>query len=119
MIAPYPKADESLLDEAAERDFALVRELISGIRNVRNEYKVEPARWVAATVVAGARAPLLSDQRALIVLHFYLGLPLQETSEVLGIPVGTAKSRLFRATAQMRAAIDADARLPLAAGRST
>jgi valyl-tRNA synthetase len=67
MISAYPVGDEAALDEAAERDFALVRELISGIRNVRNEYKVEPARWVAATVVAGARAPLLSDQRALIV----------------------------------------------------
>jgi valyl-tRNA synthetase len=67
MIASYPQADESLLDEAAERDFALVRELISGIRNVRNEYKVEPVRWVAATLAAGARASMLNDQRALIV----------------------------------------------------
>jgi RNA polymerase sigma-70 factor (ECF subfamily) len=62
---------------------------------------------------------LTPDQRALVVLHYYLGLPLQETSEILGIPIGTVKSRLFRATAQMRAAIDADARLPLAEGRAT
>ena len=67
MVAPYPAADAGALDDAAERDFALLRELISGVRNVRNEYKVEPARWVAATVAAGPRAALLNDQRAQIV----------------------------------------------------
>ena len=59
---------------------------------------------------------LSPEQRALIVLHFYLGLPMQETAEVVGLPVGTVKSRLFRATQQMRAALDADARLPLTQG---
>jgi RNA polymerase sigma-70 factor (ECF subfamily) len=56
---------------------------------------------------------LAPEQRALIVLHYYLGLPTQETAEILRLPVGTVKSRLFRATQQMRAALDADARLPL------
>jgi valyl-tRNA synthetase len=67
MIAQYPIADESLLDEGAERDLGLARELISGIRNIRNEYKVEPARWVAATLVGGGRTAMLNDQRALLV----------------------------------------------------
>jgi valyl-tRNA synthetase len=44
-----------------------VQDIIRGIRNVRNEYKVEPARWVAATVAAGSRAALLEEQRALLV----------------------------------------------------
>lgn len=61
---------------------------------------------------------LAPEQRALLVLHFYLGLPLQETSEALGIPVGTVKSRLHRTLQQMRAALDADARLPMARERS-
>ena len=56
---------------------------------------------------------LAPDRRALIVLHYYLGLPLQETSAILGIPVGTVKSRLTRTTTQMRANLEADARLPL------
>ena len=59
---------------------------------------------------------LAPEQRALIVLHYYLGLPMQETAEIVGLPVGTVKSRLFRATQQMRAALDADARLPLLEG---
>jgi valyl-tRNA synthetase len=67
MIAPYPVADEAAFDEAAERDFALLQDLITSIRNVRNEYKVEPARFVVATVAAGARAAMLNEQRAQIV----------------------------------------------------
>jgi RNA polymerase sigma-70 factor (ECF subfamily) len=62
-------------------------------------------------------ATLRPDQRALVVLHYYLGLPVQETSEVLGIPVGTVKSRLSRTTQQLRATLEADARLPLLSGR--
>jgi len=48
--------------------------------------------------------------RALIVLHHYLDLPLPEVAIALGIPLGTAKSRLHRALGTMRAALDADAR---------
>jgi RNA polymerase sigma-70 factor, ECF subfamily len=50
------------------------------------------------------------DQRAVLVLHHHVGLPLNEVAEILGIPVGTAKSRLFRGLAAMRAAIEADDR---------
>ena len=46
---------------------------------------------------------LAPDQRAVVVVHFFLGLPLPETAEVLGIPLGTAKSRLHRSLAAMRA----------------
>ena len=55
---------------------------------------------------------LSPEQRALLVLHFYQGLPLAETAQALGLPLGTVKSRLYRTTAQMRAALDADSRLP-------
>ena len=62
---------------------------------------------------------LPADQRAVIVLHFYLDLPLAETAASLGIPVGTAKSRINRAVSAMRAAVEADARpgvVPLPGG---
>ena len=65
MIADYPQAAD-LDDDAALRGFALVQEIIRGIRNVRNEYRVEPARWVAVSIAAGAQAGLLETQRALI-----------------------------------------------------
>ena len=53
------------------------------------------------------------EQRAVVVLHYYLGLAVPEVADALGIPVGTAKSRLHRATRALRSALDADARGPL------
>jgi RNA polymerase sigma-70 factor (ECF subfamily) len=53
---------------------------------------------------------LAPDERAVIVLHLYLDLPLPEVAETLRIPLGTAKSRLYRGLRSMRAALDADAR---------
>lgn len=50
------------------------------------------------------------DQRAVLVLHHHLGLELVEVAEIVGIPVGTAKSRLFRGMQAIRSAIDADDR---------
>ena len=50
------------------------------------------------------------EERAVIVLHHYLDLPLPEVAATLRIPLGTAKSRLYRGLRQMRAALDADAR---------
>jgi RNA polymerase sigma-70 factor (ECF subfamily) len=50
------------------------------------------------------------EMRAVIVLHHYLDLPLADVAVTLGIPVGTAKSRLHRGMALLRAALDADAR---------
>ena len=51
------------------------------------------------------------DHRAVVVLHYYAGLPLDRTAEILGIPVGTAHSRLHYAMRGLRAALEADARL--------
>jgi RNA polymerase sigma-70 factor, ECF subfamily len=48
------------------------------------------------------------DQRAVMVLHFYLGLPLTEAANVLDIPVGTAKSRLHRGLETLRNALGED-----------
>jgi RNA polymerase sigma-70 factor (ECF subfamily) len=53
---------------------------------------------------------LSPEQRAVIVLHHYLGLSLIESAETLGIPLGTMQSRLSRATQAMRAALEADDR---------
>jgi RNA polymerase sigma-70 factor (ECF subfamily) len=50
------------------------------------------------------------EDRAVIVLHHYLDLPLPEVAATLGIPLGTTKSRLYRGLKTMRAALDADAR---------
>lgn len=66
MIASYPQPDPTRIDERVERDWALVQALITGIRNIRTEYKVEPARLIAATIVAGAQMTLIESQRSII-----------------------------------------------------
>ena len=58
------------------------------------------------------------EQRAILALHHYLGYAPSEIAETLGIPAGTARSRLFHAHRAMRAALEADARSVVAGGRS-
>jgi RNA polymerase sigma-70 factor (ECF subfamily) len=57
------------------------------------------------------------EQRAVFVLHHHLGLSLVEIAETLGIPAGTARSRLHYATRLLRAAIEADAAPVVTEGR--
>ena len=57
------------------------------------------------------------EQRAVFVLHHYLGLPLVEVAELLGIPAGTVRSRLHYATRSLRVAIEAAAAIPITEGR--
>jgi RNA polymerase sigma-70 factor (ECF subfamily) len=45
------------------------------------------------------------EWRAVVVLHYYFGLPLPDVALALGIPVGTAKSRHHRSLALMRTAM--------------
>ncbi len=46
------------------------------------------------------------EKRSVIVLHYYLDLPMHEVAEILDIPYGTAASRLHRGLELMRSSID-------------
>ena len=59
-------------------------------------------------IVEVALRRLEPSWRALVVLHYFLGMPLPEASAVLGIPLGTAKSRLHRSLGLMRASVAPD-----------
>jgi RNA polymerase sigma-70 factor (ECF subfamily) len=50
------------------------------------------------------------EHRTIVVLHHYLGMTTNEAARTIGIPAGTAKSRLHYATEALRAALEADAR---------
>jgi RNA polymerase sigma-70 factor (ECF subfamily) len=56
------------------------------------------------------------DHRVVLVLHYLLDMTLEQVAEALDLPTGTVNSRLSRAMAQMRAALESDAR-PVAATR--
>jgi RNA polymerase sigma-70 factor (ECF subfamily) len=53
---------------------------------------------------------LTVQQRAVLVFHHYLGLPLPEVAARTGLPLGTVKSRMHHAKQALRASLDAEAR---------
>lgn len=53
---------------------------------------------------------LTVEQRAVLVFHHYLGLPLPEVADRIGIPLGTVKSRMHHAKRALRASLEAEAR---------
>jgi RNA polymerase sigma-70 factor (ECF subfamily) len=63
-------------------------------------------------IVAAAMRQLEERDRAVIVLHYYLGLPLADAAIALQIPLGTVKTRLHRALVAMRAEVGSDTESP-------
>ena len=53
---------------------------------------------------------LTADQRAVLVLRYYVGLADRQIAEALQLPIGTVKSRTARAISALRAELDADTR---------
>lgn len=62
-----------------------------------------------------ALGQLSHEHRAALVVTYYLDLSLKEGAAVLGIPLGTMKSRVNRASGMLRAVIEADDRAAPAA----
>lgn len=65
----------------------------------------EPARQNESSALKQAFAALPPNQRLAAHLHFVEGLTLSEIAEAQSIPTGTAKSRLFHARRQLKAAL--------------
>jgi len=68
----------------------------------------ETAQIADRDLLDRALARLEPEQRAILVLHFYLDLPLPRVAQLLGIPGGTAKSRLHRSLRVLRSAMSID-----------
>jgi RNA polymerase sigma-70 factor (ECF subfamily) len=56
---------------------------------------------------------LSPEHRAVFVMHHYTGLPLAEIADVVGVPIGTVKSRLHHSIRNLRAALEAEAEVAL------
>ncbi len=59
---PEPTPTEGWEAEAIE-NFTLVQEMVRAIRNIRAEYKVQPAHKVACTISAGKKTALMQSQK--------------------------------------------------------
>jgi RNA polymerase sigma-70 factor (ECF subfamily) len=86
----YAKLEVLIVDDHAARD--------------------ELAGVVDRDVVDRAFRRLKAEERAVLVLRYYLGYEPATIAEMLGVPGGTIRSRLHHAHRAMRAAIEADAR---------
>jgi len=62
MLSDFPLGDDSLIDEAAESEMAVVIELISKVRNIRSEMNIKPSEKVSVHVAASGN--LLSNLAA-------------------------------------------------------
>jgi RNA polymerase sigma-70 factor (ECF subfamily) len=67
--------------------------------------------------VVHALESLEPEQRAVIVLHYYLGMPLSEAAAALGVPLGTVRSRLHRSLAMLRSQLADDQSEPVRGGQ--
>ncbi|HEX4747487.1 MAG TPA: RNA polymerase sigma factor [Gaiellaceae bacterium] len=59
-------------------------------------------RWAVTDAVAS----LGVAKRVVVVLHYWLDLPLEEIAGVLGLPIGTIASRLARAKEELRSVLE-------------
>jgi RNA polymerase sigma factor (sigma-70 family) len=85
-----------------------------------DEPTISHEAWVGESdLIERAFRRLSVDHRAVLVLHHRNGLELAETADALGIPVGTVKSRLSRATLALRVALDAENRAAPSLGSQT
>ncbi|MBA7472263.1 MAG: valine--tRNA ligase [Dehalococcoidia bacterium] len=62
MVSLYPAADGEALDDEAEKQMAVVIEIVRAIRNARAEFRVAPARWIEAVVAAAETKPAIETQ---------------------------------------------------------
>src|SRR5262249_8662899 len=61
ILATWPTADAHFADEQAENDMNLLADLVIQIRNVRNEYEVDPGRRIHIIAQGGAHSKLIQD----------------------------------------------------------
>lgn len=96
----------SCLDEARRRRRRAVTVQIDPVHEIA---VADNAGGVAdRDLVEQALATLDPQNRALVVLHYYLGYPLPEAATSMGMSLPAAKSRLHRAIKALRGSMAAD-----------
>ncbi|MFI5290522.1 MAG: class I tRNA ligase family protein, partial [Polyangia bacterium] len=83
MITMYPVADQRLVDEQAEREMALLRDVVVAVRNLRAEYNVAPSKELEVVVQSASQ-----ESRATLEQHSALVRTLARTSTVTVTPPG-------------------------------
>lgn len=66
IIAPWPQYNERFVDNEAEQQFGLLQEVITRIRDARNQANVEPIRRIPAIMAVGDNLTMFEQQAPLI-----------------------------------------------------
>lgn len=93
--APRPRGDEG---QGTSNDLADRREPGAPARVEQRD---------SLSRLSGALAQIDAEQRALLILRDAQGLDYADIAELLGVPVGTIKSRIFRARQALRLQLEA------------
>jgi RNA polymerase sigma-70 factor (ECF subfamily) len=89
--------------KAAKKERRRISVEVREVPDPQTPGEVDPSKWIGdreQLFDAIGRLPI--DQRAVMVVHYYLDLPLTQAAEILDIPVGTAKSRLHHGLTALR-----------------
>jgi RNA polymerase sigma-70 factor (ECF subfamily) len=109
-----------LLVNACYEELRRHRRWTTRIRSLSIDGAVEDDPMISVTdrdTLDRAFGRLTPEHRAVFVLHHHTGLRVAEIADIVGVPVGTVKSRLHYATRTLRAAIVADSQLDMTEGR--
>jgi valyl-tRNA synthetase len=66
IVSAWPQYDERFVDEESERKFSLVQEVVTRIRDARNQVNAEPTRRIPVLLVAGDDLAMFEEQSSLI-----------------------------------------------------
>lgn len=80
--------------------------LVPGLHDVSDRSRTDEI--AERDALERAFATLSTEHRAVIILHHYLGLGLDEVAAILEIPYGTARSRSSIATRRLREVLNLD-----------
>ena len=94
------------IDEARRRSRRVIEVELTAVEAPTRDQGIASLadRDALSRVLAG----LAPEHRALVVLHYYLGVPLPEAATSLGISLSAAKSRLHRAITTLRKSLTAE-----------
>ncbi|MGH9920555.1 MAG: SigE family RNA polymerase sigma factor [Nitrososphaerales archaeon] len=104
-LEPYLR--RVIVNLALQRRRRLARDLRrrTSVRDVESHQAPDDSA-VEHTDMTRALMRVPAPQRAVVVLRYFEDLTEEETARVLGVPVGTVKSRLSRAVAAMRSELE-------------
>lgn len=108
-----------MLVNACNSEFRRRKRMLPSVGAARPQEPVAPDdydRLLDRDTVERGFDALSVDHRIVLVLRYYLDLPLETIAEAIGVPIGTVNSRLHRALARMRAALDEPSSAPVAEG---